>query len=403
MIYDYCVVGGGIVGLAVAYRLLEERSGAGVVVLEKEGSVGFHQTGHNSGVAHAGIYYAPGSSKARLCRRGRAALEAFCREHGLPYERRGKLVVATNGREKAALEDIRRRALANNVAAELIGQEELEAREPGLRGLAALWVPDTGITDFKAVCGKLRELVEERGGSVHTGAPVEGIEERHDGVVVGAGGASWRVKRVIACAGLQADRVARLAGLEPDFRIVPFRGEYFEVRHREEVKVRHLVYPVPDPELPFLGVHLTPTVDGRLLIGPNAVLAFAREGYGRWVVDVRDVADYALYPGFWRLLGRHRRHIVRELWRAASRKAYVRACQRYHRSIGLDDLGAYRCGVRAQAVRRDGTAFEDFHFVRTARTLHVANAPSPAATSSFAIAEHVVAAVTRQEETMSGT
>jgi L-2-hydroxyglutarate oxidase len=385
MKYDFCVIGGGIVGLATALKLLEMQPGAGLLLLEKEFGVGMQQSGHNSGVVHAGIYYKPGSNKAKYCVAGAAALRRFCAEHGVPFEQCGKLIVATNSREEERIAALFERATANGLKLERIGAAELREREPNISGTAALLSPETGIVDFVKVCETLARLVEQAGGTLALGTRVDFIREAGDGVEIGSGDRRWVVGQLVVCAGLQSDRMARLAGLEVDFKVVPFRGEYFQLPAEKNGIIRHLIYPAPDPSLPFLGVHLTRMIDGSVTVGPNAVISFAREGYPKLSFDLRDTLSFASFPGFWKLAWKHRGHVIRELRGSLSRAAYLEECRKYCPSLVLSDLIPYRAGVRAQVVARDGTAVEDFLFLRTSRMLHVCNAPSPAATAALPI------------------
>ena len=391
------VVGGGILGAAVAARLQEVEPDGTVTLWEKEDALARHQTGRNSGVVHAGLYYEPGSLKARLCRRGVGLLRDFCAEHALAYDEIGKVLVALDDTEAARLKGIEERARANGVP----GVRRLDAAglreiEPHVRGVAGLHSPSTAIVDYAAVTRALAAQVVARGGEVQLGVEATAVREEATGVVVrgatGAGETETRVDRVVLCAGLQSDRLARAAGGEADPQIVPFRGEYHLLRPERRSLVRGLVYPVPDPRYPFLGVHLTPRVDGEVLVGPNAVLALAREGYGWGTVSARDLRDIAAYVGFRRFARRHWRTGLRELLGSASTRAFVAAAQRYVPELGVADVVPGPAGVRAQALDRDGTLVDDFRVERSARGRVTAlrNAPSPAATSSLAIAEHVV-------------
>ncbi len=385
MTFDFCVVGGGIVGLATAMKILEMRPGASLLLLEKEARVGVHQTGHNSGVIHAGIYYTPGSNKAKYCVAGAATLRAFCSEHQVPFEMCGKLIVATNALEEQRIDALFERATANGLKLVRIGAAELREREPNIAGTAALLSPETGIVDFARVCETMARLVEAAGGTVVLGTKVDFIREYGNAIEIGAGERRWSARQLVVCAGLQSDRMARLAGLKVDFKIVPFRGEYFLLPKEKNDIIRHLIYPAPDPALPFLGVHLTRMIDGGVTVGPNAVIGFAREGYPKLSFDLRDTLSFAGFPGFWKLVWKHRGHVVRELRGSLSRAAYLEACRKYCPSLELADLLPYRAGVRAQVVMPNGDAAEDFLFLDTPRTLHVCNAPSPAATSSIPI------------------
>jgi len=386
---EFVVIGGGIVGLSTALNLLQRRPGASVVVLEKEPALAAHQTGHNSGVIHAGIYYAPGSLKARLCRAGEKATKEFCRAHGIPFETIGKLVVATSDLEVRRLRDLRERAGENGIDVEPVSGTRLREMEPYVRGLEALFVRSTGIVDYRKVSQAMAEEIRLAGGEVRTGIAVSGIREDDAHVQVLTEHGVLTAQHLVACAGLQADRVARMGGLDPDFRIVPFRGEYYELPASRAGLVRHLIYPVPDPDLPFLGVHLSPTIDGRITVGPNAVLGLSREGYAKTRVSLRDVADYARFPGMWRVARANVRTGAVEMKNSLSRRGYLNECRRYCPDLTLDDLRPHEAGIRAQAVMRDGTMVHDFLLRESRRQLHVANAPSPAATSALPIGEMI--------------
>ncbi len=393
---DAVVVGGGIVGLASALALLEARPGASLVVLEKERALGAHQTGRNSGVIHAGVYYKPGSIKARTCARGRALLERFCAEHAVPFHRCGKVVVATRAEEVPRLDELERRGRANGLAGiRRIGPEELREREPHVAAVAALHVPETGIVDYRRVAAAYARAIERRGASVRYGERVEAIVPDGDRVVVRSHGVELAARVVVGCAGLESDRIARLAGLSLDVAIVPFRGEYWMLAPERSHLVRHLVYPVPDPTFPFLGVHFTRRIGGGIEAGPNAVFALAREGYTRTRVSVRDLWDALRWPGFWRMARRHWRAGLGEQRRSWSRRAFARACAALVPEVRASDLAPGGAGVRAQAVGRDGKLLDDFAFFEAERMVHVVNAPSPAATASLAIGEEVAARALR--------
>ena len=382
------VVGAGIVGLAVARELTRRRPGVEVVVLEKAAGIATHQTGHNSGVLHAGIYYAPGSLKARLCTRGRGLLEEYCADRGIPHRRCGKLVVAVDPEEMPRLDDLEERAGRNGVPGlRRVDGDGIAEVEPEAVGLAALHSPATGITDYVAVARAYADDVRAAGGSVRLSTPVTGIRSTADGVVVGTPSGPVRASQVVICAGLQADRVGT-DGEGP--RIVPFRGEYMAVERAKQDLVRGMVYPVPDPRYPFLGVHFTRRVDGGLEVGPNAVLALKREGYRRRDVDLRDVADTLTWPGFWRLAGQHWRTGAAELAGSLSVRRYMATASRYVPAITHHDVVRGGAGVRAQALERDGSLVDDFRIDVEDGVVAVRNAPSPAATSSLAIAEHVL-------------
>jgi (S)-2-hydroxyglutarate dehydrogenase len=384
------IVGGGIIGVALAHHIAGMEREVAVTVLEKERSLALHQTGRNSGVVHAGLYYTPGSLKARLCRRGVELLRGFCASHGLAYDECGKVVVALDGGELGRLEAIAERALANGVpGVRMLGRAELAELEPHVRGVAALHSPHTAVVDFGEVTRRLAADAAAAGAEIRTGVPVHRITQDAGRVEVDTGGERLAFDELVICGGLHTDRLARLAGHEGDPRVVPFRGEYYELAPDRRDLVNGLVYPVPDPRYPFLGVHLTRRVDGGVLVGPNAVLALAREGY-RWRdLRVGDLAETLAWPGFRRLAARHWRTGVREVVGSLSRRAFCAAARRYVPELRPADLLRARSGVRAQAVARDGTLVDDFRISRKGRVVAIRNAPSPAATSSMAIAEHI--------------
>lgn len=383
---DVVVVGGGIIGLATAYRLLERRPDLDVIVLEKEREVGSHQSSHNSGVLHAGLYYAPGSLKARLCVSGKRDLEKFAATHGIAVTRHGKVVVAVDRAELPRLALLEERARANGVPGlRRLRAAELAEVEPHVHGLAALHSPATATIDFGAVCRALADEVRARGGEVLTLVTVQGLRERAQEVVVRTTIGALAARQVIACAGLQSDRVARLSGVEDREAIVPFRGSYLRLVGPAASLVRGHLYPVPLPGLPFLGVHVTQRHDGEVWVGPNAVVALARERYDRWAVDLRDTRDVIRHPGFWRLAADHLRTGVAEVHRDLSIAATARELRRYVPGVGVADLERGPSGIRAQSVRADGELVDDFSWSSTPRVLHVRNAPSPGATASLAI------------------
>ncbi|MDF0529109.1 L-2-hydroxyglutarate oxidase [Tsukamurella sp. 8F] len=386
------IVGGGIVGLAVAREVIRRRPGTRVVVFEREDDVGRHQTGHNSGVVHAGIYYAPGSLKAQLCTRGRDLLRDYCAEHRIAYERCGKLVVAVDSAELPRLDELERKATANGVPGlRRVDVSAITEIEPHATGLAALHSPHTAITDYPAVCRALADGVRAQGGDVLLQTEVTGLRRAHGGVELQtAGGEPRAVGRVVLCGGLESDRLGRLAGGPADPRIVPFRGEYMRVDPAKQELVRGMVYPVPDPRYPFLGVHFTRRVDGTLEVGPNAFLALSRRRYGRASVGAADVLDTLRWPGFWRFVGTHWRTGFAEAAGVLSVRAYMRAAQVYVPEIGAADVARAGLGLRAQALGADGSLVDDFVIHSASRVTSVRNAPSPAATSSLAIAEYIV-------------
>jgi L-2-hydroxyglutarate oxidase len=394
---DAVIVGGGIVGLATGLALLAARPGATAVVLEKEDGVAAHQTGRNSGVIHAGLYYKPGSLKARACARGRELLERFCEEHGVPFERCGKIVVATRDDEVPRLEELERRGKANGlVGVTRLGARELHEHEPHAAGVAALFVRETGIVDYKAVAQAYARELARRGGELRTGARATAISRRDGRVIVESTSGAVEARVLVACAGLESDRIARLAGLDVDVAIVPFRGEYWMLSPARAHLVQNLIYPVPDPAFPFLGVHFTRRIGGAHSVeaGPNAVLALKREGYTRSSFDARDAWDVATWPGFWRMAGKHWRAGLGEQWRSLSRSAFARACAALVPEITEHDLVPGGAGVRAQALARSGALLDDFSIAEGERMVHVLNAPSPAATASLAIGEEIAARAT---------
>jgi len=385
-IYDVAVIGGGILGLATAMELTARYPGLGLVVLEKEEQVGTHQSGHNSGVIHSGLYYRPGSAKAEMAVRGARLMVEFCQAHGIPHELCGKVVVATTPDEVARLEELERRGRANGVVGlRAIDADELRVLEPHAAGVRGLHVGSTGIVDYGAVVDAYRRVVEERGGELRLGAAVRSIKRTEDGLRLRTRGGTVETRYAINCAGLYADRVAALAGQEPTLRIVPFRGEYYVLRPERRQLVRNLIYPVPDPRFPFLGVHFTRRIDGRVEAGPNAVLALKREGYAWRDVDLREAWATLSYPGFWRLSRRYWRTGGGEVVRSLSRRALVRALQRLLPAVEARDLLRAGAGVRAQALDRDGSLVDDFRIEESERMVHVLNAPSPAATASLCI------------------
>jgi L-2-hydroxyglutarate oxidase len=382
---DVAVIGGGIVGTATAMALAE-RARVTLVVLEAEPALGVHQTGNNSGVIHSGLYYKPGSLKAKNCVEGREELYRFCERNQIPHERCGKLVVASAAEELPALDELERRGRANGLQGlARLGPDEIRDHEPAVRGIAGLHVPDTGIVDYVKVTEAFASVVESRGGEVRTGAGVRRVGRRADGLVLETAVGEVRCRALVNCAGLQSDRVARLCGVEPGLQIVPFRGEYYELVPERHHLVRNLVYPVPDPRFPFLGVHFTRMIRGGVEAGPNAVLAFKREGYRRVSFSVRDTAELLGYRGFWRMAAKHWTMGLGEMYRSASKGAFVRALQRLVPDLTRADLRSGGAGVRAQALEPTGAFVDDFRIVEVERMIHVLNAPSPAATASISI------------------
>src|SRR5579871_1626233 len=388
---DVIIIGGGVVGLGVALEISSRYPKLKILLLEKEDRVARHQSGHNSGVIHSGVYYKPGSLKARLCVRGAAAMVEFCREHGIPHNICGKVIVAVSEDELPQLDELFRRGQANGLTGlRLIGPEELREIEPHARGIKALVVPSTGVTDYAQVCEKYAELITARGANVLTSAAARAIRRSTDEIVVETTRGAFSAKALINCAGLHSDRVSRMAGDEPGVMIVPFRGEYYDLIPERASMVRALIYPVPDPRFPFLGVHFTRRVAGKVDAGPNAVLALSREGYSHSDISLKDLAASLGYGGFWRMARRDWRSGLDEWHRSLSKRAFVRALQRLVPDVGESDLISDGSGVRAQALKPDGTLVDDFQFVPARRTLHVLNVPSPAATASLAIGKEIV-------------
>jgi L-2-hydroxyglutarate oxidase len=394
-VLDFVVIGGGIVGLSTAKALLERHPGARLAVLEKEGGWARHQTGHNSGVIHSGIYYKPGSLKARFCREGASALVEFCRERGIEYEICGKVIVATEPRELPLMEDLRERGLKNGLAVEKLDPQQLREAEPHASGLAALRVPSTGIVDYKEVAAAFAALVREKGGELRTGTRVQGISERAPEVEVRTDKGTFRARTLVNCAGLHSDRVARLCGVDPGTRIVPFRGEYYELRPERRYLVKSLIYPVPNPNFPFLGVHFTRSIDGMVEAGPNAVLGLAREGYKKTDFVLRDFVEALSYPALWRLARRNWRTGVGEIHRSLSKRAFVRGLQKLVPEVGTNDVVPIAAGVRAQALTGEGKLVDDFLISEGENSVHVLNAPSPAATAAIPIGEEIARRVAR--------
>ncbi len=396
--FDFAIVGGGIIGLSTARALLQRYPNARLLVLEKEPGLARHQTGHNSGVIHSGVYYKPGSLKARYTREGVAALVEFCREQGIEHELCGKVIVATEPDELPLLDDLHERGLENGLKVEKIGPEELRELEPHASGLAALKVPEAGIVDFARIAEALAALVEEEGGELRTSTEVEGISETNNEVEISTNGGTFRARTLVNCAGLHSDRVARLSGVEAGVKIVPFRGEYYELRPEKRYLVKNIIYPVPDPSFPFLDVHLTRTIEGGVDAGPNAVLALAREGYKKTDFNLRDSIEVLTYPGLWRLARAYWRTGLGEIVRSFSKKAFVRSLKKLVPEVEEEDLVPIEAGVRAQALAKDGKLVDDFLIVEGKNSVHVLNAPSPAATAAIPIGETIAKRIAEREK-----
>lgn len=390
MTYDFCVIGGGIVGLATAMRLLEVQPGASLLLVEKESALARHQTGHNSGVIHAGVYYAPGSFKAKLCKRGAEATKAFCTEHNIHFEVCGKLLVASSKAKHSHMGKIEEIARQNGLKIDRLDAQELRRREPNITGEGALFVDSTGIVDYQAVANAMFDVIVRAGGEVLFGHKVASIQESGNHVTVASQRSSWTAKKLVVCAGLQSDRLAAMAGLNVDFQIIPFRGEYYRLPPQLNNSINHLIYPIPDPALPFLGIHLTRMTDGSITVGPNAVLGLSREGYRKFSFNARDVLTYSSFPGFWKFLSKNFVSGLDEIKNTLFKTSYLEQCKKYYPSLELQDLQPCEAGIRAQAVMRSGDFIHDFLFLQTPRMLHVCNAPSPAATAAIPIGEMIV-------------
>jgi L-2-hydroxyglutarate oxidase LhgO len=390
--FDIIVIGGGIVGLASAYKIMLNHQHIRIAVLEKEERLAAHQTGHNSGVIHSGLYYKPGSAKAKTCTKGRKELIAFAEEHKIPYEICGKIIVATDKKEIDGLEKIFRNAQENEIeGVRKIEPQEISAIEPFCTGIAGLHVPCTGIIDFTEVAANLAELIQTvgDGNKILTSHKVIGFEKHNSHTKVLTGRVAFTAKYIINCAGLQCDRIAKMDGVEPEIRIIPFRGDYYELTEQASSKVKNLIYPVPNPDFPFLGVHFTRTIDGSVECGPNAVFSFKREGYGKTDFSLIDSWESLSFRGTWKLFFKHWKYGLSEYTRAFSKKLFLRQLQRLIPSLRADDIRPGTAGVRAQAVGLNGAPIDDFVIERRGNSIHVLNAPSPAATASLAIGDHI--------------
>jgi len=387
--YDFIIIGAGIVGLSTAWQLQQRSGQARILLLEKETAPARHQTGHNSGVIHAGVYYEPGSLKARFCKEGARSTYAFCAEHGVPCEQTGKLLVATNPLELERMQLLFARCRENGLDPQKIDAGELQDIEPSITGTGAFLVKESGIVDFPGICNVMLEQFQQAGGTAYLGTEVTGITEQSDEILVHAGPDSFRSDHLVVCAGLMADRLAGMQGIDTGFQIIPYRGEYYRLRPEFNGMIRHLVYPIPDPALPFLGVHLTRMIDGSITVGPNAVQGWKREGYGRLNFSLRDTTEMLAFPGFWKATAKHLRHGIGEVRNSLWKSAYVARVKKYCPTIENADLEPHPAGIRAQAVQRDGTMIHDFLLEDTPRSLHVCNAPSPAATSAIPIGRYI--------------
>jgi len=388
--YDFAIIGGGIIGLSTAMALGKRYPNARIVVLEKESRWAFHQTGNNSGVIHSGIYYKPGSFKAKFCRDGCQSMVEFCQEHGINHEVCGKVIVATEEQELPLLEKLYQRGLENGIKIIKISAEEVREIEPHVSCLAGIQVFSTGIADYKQVCQKYADLIEAKGGELRLNTKVEKIVETAQAQVLETNNGTFETRLLINCAGLYSDRVAKLGGVAPKAKIVPFRGEYYELVPEKRYLVKTLIYPVPNPNFPFLGVHFTRMIDGSVHAGPNAVLSLKREGYKKTDFDLRDFAEVMTYPGFWKLAAKHADEGFKEIIRSFSKAAFVHSLQKLIPEVQYEDVVPTHAGVRAQALMDDGKLVDDFLIVKGEKSIHVCNAPSPAATSSLEIGKAVV-------------
>ncbi|OTA18797.1 hypothetical protein Xbed_02914 [Xenorhabdus beddingii] len=388
--YDVMIIGAGLVGLGTANALQEQHPHLRLLILDKENGVAAHQSGHNSNVVHSGIYYMPGSLKAQLAKQGNHSTYEFCQQHGLYYDRCGKVIVATQLKELPLLEKIYQRGLKNGLDVSLLSQAQLKEREPYVNGLEAILVPDAGIVNYPEIAAKLAELIQTKGGEIHYQQPVQGIREHSDYVEVQTQQACYQAKWLVNCAGLHSDRIARLAGYETGMKIIPFRGEYYVLDSSKNYLVNHLIYPVPNPDFPFLGVHFTRMHNGKRDVGPNAVLAFKREGYHKTDFNPRDLAEVLTYKGFWKIATRYFCEGMAEMRRSFSRRLFTENARQLMPDLQPEDITPGPAGVRAQALTAEGKLVDDFHFVKGRRSLHVCNAPSPAATASMEIGREIV-------------
>ncbi len=392
-LYDYTVIGGGIVGVSTALQLQQRLPDCSIRLIEKEPELAQHQTGHNSGVIHAGVYYQPGSLKAAFCKRGALATIDFCQHHNIPFEQRGKLLVATNDIELQRMSMLKQRCQQNAIEVTELNQQQLQQQEPAISGIAALSVAQSSIVNFQQVAQKMAGLLEKLGGVISMETELLDAQEENEHIILETNRGTIKTRYAISCSGLMADRVTRMLGLPNNFAIIPFRGEYYRLSEPKKNLVKQLIYPIPDPTLPFLGVHLTPMIDGQITVGPNAVLGWKREGYDRTNFKLKDSAEMICFPGFWRLIKQHARSGLTELKNSFYKKGYLRLIQKYCPELCLSDLQPHQTGIRAQAVLRDGSLVHDFLFAESARSLHVCNAPSPAATSAIPIGDYIAAKI----------
>lgn len=389
MKYDYVIIGGGIIGLSTAWQLQQRCPDSQILLLEKEPQLAAHQSSHNSGVIHAGLYYTPNSLKAKFCREGALTIQQFCQQHQLPYSQTGKLLVATDKPELERMQSLHSRCLQNNVPVVRLSQAQLHQREPNITGVGAIFIANTGMVNFQSVSQQMATNFQSAGGQIQLNTEVVAIRENSTGVQIETTQGHINSKKLITCAGVMADRLVEMQGLERDFQILPFRGEYYRLPTSRNDLIQHQIYPIPNPDLPFLGIHLTRVIDGSITVGPNAVLGLHREGYGKLSINWRDTAEIIRFPGFWRLLSEHLKLGLAEIKNSLSKSAYLKLVQKYCPQLQLEDLQPHPAGIRAQAVLSDGTLVHDFLFKQTRHSLHVCNAPSPAATSSIPIGAYI--------------
>ena len=390
MIYDYIIIGGGIVGVSTAWQLQQRYPDKKILLLEKESEFATHQTGHNSGVIHAGVYYEPGSLKAKFCREGVNATINFCKQHNIPFNQCGKLLVATNELEVERMDTLYQRCQKNNIEVELLDEQQLKIQEPNITGLGAILVRSTGIVDYQLITIKMAQEFQSLGGEYRLNTKVTQLKETAEDICVSTDAGEFSSRFLITCSGLMADRVVKMLDIKVDFQIVPFRGEYYQLPANKNAIVNHLIYPIPDPNLPFLGVHLTRMIDGSVTVGPNAVLGFKREGYGKININLRDIKEMVLFAGFWKVLWKNLSSGITEFKNSLFKNGYLTLVRKYCPSIELSDLKSYPAGIRAQAVMNDGSLVHDFLFANSKRTINVCNAPSPAATSAIPIGAYIV-------------